>query len=307
MGWPTASSRRSSPSTWASRRRASSSTTATTTDPARWRWSVATPASPGSSSSTPWSPACPRPAWTSSACGCCPTPGVAYFTDLLGADVGVVISASHNPMPDNGIKFLAHGGVKLDDALRARDRGACWTPTGTVRRAARSAGSPRTTTRIDQYAAYLVGTIDHRLDGLRIVLDCANGAASEVGPQALREAGAEVVAICAEPDGLNINDGLRLDPSRGPAEGGRGARSRRRLRPRRRRRPLPRGRPRRPGGRRRPDPGHPRAGDARRRCAAPRHRRGHRDEQPRLRPGHARGGHRACCRPRWATATCWRR
>ena len=135
-----------------------------------------------------------------------PTPGVAYFTDLLGADVGVVISASHNPMPDNGIKFLAHGGVKLDDALEReieRVLDTDWDrPTGgDVGRV-----TPHNDT-VDQYSAYLVGTISHRLDGLKIVLDCAHGAASVVGPQALRDAGAEVIAICAEPDGLNINEG----------------------------------------------------------------------------------------------------
>jgi phosphoglucosamine mutase len=135
-----------------------------------------------------------------------PTPGVAYFTDHLGADVGVVISASHNPMPDNGIKFLAHGGVKLDDALEREIEAVLDTdwhrPTGGgVGRVTPHSGT------VEQYVAHLVGTIKRRLDGLKVVLDCANGAASEVGPMALREAGAEVVAICAEPDGLNINEG----------------------------------------------------------------------------------------------------
>jgi phosphoglucosamine mutase len=135
-----------------------------------------------------------------------PTPGVAYFTDLLGADVGVVISASHNAMPDNGIKFLAHGGVKLDDALEREIEAVLDTdwdrPTGgAVGRVTPHHGT------VEQYAAYLVGTVEHPLDGLKVVLDCANGAASEVGPKVLRDAGAEVVAICAEPDGLNINDG----------------------------------------------------------------------------------------------------
>ncbi len=135
-----------------------------------------------------------------------PTPGVAYFTDALGADVGVVISASHNPMPDNGIKFLARGGVKLDDALEREieehleqqwDR-----PLG--------ADIGRVTPygpSVEEYAAHLVATLDKPLVGLRVVLDCSNGAASEVGPRALAGAGAEVIAIGAEPDGLNINDG----------------------------------------------------------------------------------------------------
>ncbi|CAN5506534.1 phosphoglucosamine mutase [soil metagenome] len=135
-----------------------------------------------------------------------PTPGVAYFTDALGADVGVVISASHNAMPDNGIKFLARGGVKLDDALEAEIEaclGEDWPrPTGAdVGRV-----TPHDDT-VEQYADYLVRTLDRPLAGLKVVLDCANGAASEVGPAALRLAGAEVIAIGAEPDGLNSNDG----------------------------------------------------------------------------------------------------
>jgi phosphoglucosamine mutase len=135
-----------------------------------------------------------------------PTPGVAYLTDALDADLGVVISASHNPMPDNGIKFLARGGVKLDDALEreiedhlAED----WDrPTGGEIGRVTPYGAT-----VAEYAAHLVGTLDLPLSGLRVVLDCANGAASVVGPDALRAAGAEVVAINDEPDGLNINDG----------------------------------------------------------------------------------------------------
>ena len=135
-----------------------------------------------------------------------PTPGVAWLTGALGADLGVMLSASHNPMPDNGIKFLARGGVKLDDAIEAaieqRLREPWDRPTGGT--VGRVTVHP---TAVPEYAAHLVGTICHRLDGLKVVLDCAHGAASVVGPQALRDAGADVVAICAEPDGLNINDG----------------------------------------------------------------------------------------------------
>ncbi|NYJ02667.1 phosphoglucosamine mutase [Nocardioides thalensis] len=135
-----------------------------------------------------------------------PTPGVAYFTDALGADVGVVISASHNPMPDNGIKFLARGGVKLDDALEREIEehvGQEWDrPTGgSVGRV-----TPYGPTS-EEYAAHLVSTIEKPLHGLKVVLDCAHGAASEVGPKALADAGATVIAIGADPDGLNINDG----------------------------------------------------------------------------------------------------
>ncbi len=135
-----------------------------------------------------------------------PTPGVAYLTGALAADLGVVLSASHNPMPDNGIKFLARGGVKLDDtveqAIEQRLREPWDRPTGS------GVGRVREyPAAVAEYADHLVGSRGHDLDGLRVVLDCANGAASAVGPRALRAAGADVVAINAEPDGLNINDG----------------------------------------------------------------------------------------------------
>jgi phosphoglucosamine mutase len=135
-----------------------------------------------------------------------PTPAVAHLTGSLGADLGVMLSASHNAMPDNGIKFLARGGVKLDDAIEVaieeRLREPWERPTGG------DVGRVRVhATAIEEYAAHLVETVDHPLAGLKVVLDCAHGAASVAGPKALRDAGAEVVAICAEPDGLNINDG----------------------------------------------------------------------------------------------------
>jgi phosphoglucosamine mutase len=135
-----------------------------------------------------------------------PTPGVAWLTAELGADLGVMLSASHNAMPDNGIKFLARGGVKLDDAIEKaiekRLREPWDRPTGADVGRVLSHD-----TAVAQYAAHLVGTIEHPLVGLKVVLDCAHGAASVVGPRALRDAGAEVVAICAEPDGTNINEG----------------------------------------------------------------------------------------------------
>ena len=145
-----------------------------------------------------------------------PTPGVAYMTQALGADLGVVISASHNPMPDNGIKFLARGGLKLDDAVEKvieqhldeewdRPLGG---EIGTVTPYA---------TPVEEYVDHLVGTLSKPLTGLKVVLDCAHGAAYAAGPRALRDAGAEVIAIGAEPDGLNINDGYgstHLEPLR---------------------------------------------------------------------------------------------
>ena len=135
-----------------------------------------------------------------------PTPGVAYMTEALGADLGVVISASHNPMPDNGIKFLARGGHKLDDAVEKvieRHLDEDWERPvgGDVGRVTPYA------TPVEEYVDHLVSTINRPLTGLKVVLDCAHGAAYEAGPLALARAGAEVVAIGTEPDGLNINDG----------------------------------------------------------------------------------------------------
>jgi phosphoglucosamine mutase len=137
--------------------------------------------------------------------GVLPTPAVAYLTDTLGADLGVMLSASHNPMPDNGIKFLARGGHKLDDAIEQaiedRLREQWQRPTG--------GGVGRVNTHptaVEEYTAHLVRTIDHPLAGLRVVIDCAEGAASDAGPRALADAGADVTAIHAQPDGENINE-----------------------------------------------------------------------------------------------------
>ncbi|MDO7868714.1 phosphoglucosamine mutase [Nocardioides jiangxiensis] len=138
--------------------------------------------------------------------GVVPTPGVAYLTGHLGADFGVMLSASHNAMPDNGIKFLARGGVKLDDAIEEaieeRLHEEWERPTGAaVGRVSTYAEA------IDDYVDHLLRTTTRPLAGLRVVLDCAEGAASEAGPRALEAAGAQVTAIHAQPDGLNINDG----------------------------------------------------------------------------------------------------
>jgi phosphoglucosamine mutase len=142
--------------------------------------------------------------------GVLPTPGVACLTKALGADLGVVLSASHNPMPDNGIKFFARGGLKLDDPVEAAIEQ--FIEQGLVEEFARPTGADvgRVTvypTAVEEYAAHLVRSIDHPLAGLTVVLDCAEGAAYDVGPRALEDAGAKVVAIHASPDGLNINDG----------------------------------------------------------------------------------------------------
>ncbi|MFD0886872.1 phosphoglucosamine mutase, partial [Streptosporangium algeriense] len=138
--------------------------------------------------------------------GVLPTPAVAYLTTALGADMGVMISASHNPAPDNGIKFLTRGGYKLPDAVEneIEERlGAKWDrPVGAdVGRVREAYGEA------DRYVSHLLSTVSGRLDGLNIVLDCAHGAAHVVAPEALRRAGATVETIGTRPDGLNINAG----------------------------------------------------------------------------------------------------
>jgi phosphoglucosamine mutase len=137
--------------------------------------------------------------------GVLPTPGVAFLTEALGADLGVMLSASHNPMPDNGIKFFSRGGLKLDDAIEDAIEDRLREPwdrpvgrdVGRVRSDPKSAGL---------YADHLISTLSNDLVGLTIVVDCANGAASALAPDVYRRAGARVVAIHAAPDGLNINE-----------------------------------------------------------------------------------------------------
>ena len=138
--------------------------------------------------------------------GVLPTPAAAFLVADLGADFGVVISASHNAAPDNGIKFLARGGQKLDDAvedaIEAEMARPSLRPTGSeVGRIHRFADAE------DRYVVHLLQTLPNRIEGLKVVLDCAHGAASGCSPQVFADAGAEVVVIGAEPDGININDG----------------------------------------------------------------------------------------------------
>ena len=139
--------------------------------------------------------------------GVLPTPGVAYLTGSTGADFGVMLSASHNPMPDNGIKFFARGGTKLDDALEDAIEarlGARWArPVGA------GVGRVRDDPTLGEaYVAHLVGSLDHpvSLDKITVVVDCANGAASYTAPAAFESQGATVIRIHAEPDGTNINE-----------------------------------------------------------------------------------------------------
>jgi phosphoglucosamine mutase len=167
--------------------------------------------------------------------GIIPTPGVAYLTDALNADFGVVLSASHNPAADNGIKFFGRGGVKLldevEDEIEARLRAA---GSGSGSGSAKTSPATDHPDRLDRpdhavlgfgrvtdayyahetYLDHLLATLPTAaggqppLHGLRVVVDCAHGAAYSIGPRALRRAGAEVIAIGAAPDGLNINAGV---------------------------------------------------------------------------------------------------
>ncbi len=138
--------------------------------------------------------------------GVLPTPAVAYLTGAYDADFGVMISASHNPMPDNGIKIFGPGGRKLDDGTEDRIE-ALVTPEAGSRPV--GAGIGRVVDAedaADRYLRHLSKASTLRLDGLTVVVDCAHGAASSVAPRAYRAAGARVIAINADPNGLNIND-----------------------------------------------------------------------------------------------------
>ena len=137
--------------------------------------------------------------------GVLPTPAIAHLVAQSRADLGVMISASHNPMPDNGIKLFARGGGKLDDVIEARIEarmGEDWKrPTG--RGVGRALNDD---TASERYLTHLLASVETPLKGLKIVVDCANGASSVVAPEAYRRAGAEVIAIFNQPDGWNIND-----------------------------------------------------------------------------------------------------
>ncbi|GAA1743790.1 phosphoglucosamine mutase [Microbacterium paludicola] len=139
--------------------------------------------------------------------GVIPTPGLAFLVADRDADFGVMVSASHNPAPDNGIKIFARGGVKLPDEVERRIEAALEGPKlqptgGSVGRIRRFADAE------DRYVVHLLQSLPHRLDGLHVVLDCAHGAAAGVSPETFRDAGARVTVIGADPDGININDGV---------------------------------------------------------------------------------------------------
>ena len=138
-----------------------------------------------------------------------PTPAIAFLTAEYGADLGVMLSASHNPMPDNGIKLFARGGHKLPDDIEAEIEAALAAgppgsrPTGAAIGRVLAADDAASATAITCWRPSRLG-----LDGLHVVVDCANGSASVVAPEVYRRAGATVTVIAAEPDGLNINDGV---------------------------------------------------------------------------------------------------
>lgn len=141
--------------------------------------------------------------------GVLPTPAIAYLTSNNKFDAGVVISASHNPFGDNGIKFFAHDGHKLPDAVEDEvaalaladgeiSARPCGADVGCIRRAEDDL--------LTSYAEHVFQSVGTSLSGLKVVLDCANGAAYEVAPTVLRRLGAEVTVLFNEPDGININN-----------------------------------------------------------------------------------------------------
>jgi phosphoglucosamine mutase len=136
--------------------------------------------------------------------GVVPTPAIAFLTIDIGASSGVVISASHNPAEDNGIKFFASNGMKFPDELEDEIEGVLASVTEPASEAGRISALGDGTER---YLQHLLSAVDTRLDGVHVVVDCANGAASSVAPELLARLGAEVTSIHADPDGKNINDG----------------------------------------------------------------------------------------------------
>ena len=140
-----------------------------------------------------------------------PTPGIAYLTRSMRADAGVVISASHNPFQDNGIKFFSRDGFKLDDELESRIEELVFDDTALTGARATN-GDIGKADRIDdalgRYIVFLKNCVPRHInfESMRIAIDCANGAGYKVGPDVLEELGAEVVPIAVEPNGININD-----------------------------------------------------------------------------------------------------
>ncbi|MCH6483795.1 phosphoglucosamine mutase [Pseudoxanthomonas sp. LH2527] len=138
-----------------------------------------------------------------------PTPAVAFLTRTLGADAGIVISASHNPHYDNGIKFFSAEGEKLDDATEAAIEAALDAPFFTAE-SEKLGKAIRTRDAVGRYMEFCKASVPRRFDlkGLKLVLDCAHGATYHIAPLLFRELGAEVITIGVEPNGININDGV---------------------------------------------------------------------------------------------------
>jgi len=135
-----------------------------------------------------------------------PTPGLAYLTRTQGFAAGAVISASHNPAPDNGIKFFDQRGLKLDDALEQRIESLMTGDDGLPRPTEGGIGLVGDARGLAKgYEDFLAGLASD-LTGMRVVLDCANGATYRVAPSTFARAGADVIVLCDQPDGLNIND-----------------------------------------------------------------------------------------------------
>ncbi|MGE5136205.1 MAG: phosphoglucosamine mutase [Gemmatimonadota bacterium] len=146
--------------------------------------------------------------------GVIPTPAVAFLTADLGAEFGIVLSASHNPAPDNGIKFFGRGGFKLPDAVEDEIESRLAGPAKAGPPASGFGRVHEDGAERERYLAHLITSIGGAelagrlpLAGLRVVVDCAHGAATDVAPAALRRAGADVIAVGVDPDGLNINEG----------------------------------------------------------------------------------------------------
>jgi len=152
--------------------------------------------------------------------GVIPTPAVAYLTDALDVDFGVMLSASHNPAPDNGIKFFARGGRKLPDEAEDEIERRLAAASSTTGSSTAAGGLPElgfgrvtdASAERERYLDHLLSTLPGTggaapLAGMRVVVDCAHGAAYEIAPRMLRRAGAEVICIGTEPTGDNINSG----------------------------------------------------------------------------------------------------
>ena len=239
--------------------------------------------------------------------GVLPTPGASLLLRRYGFDLAAVVSASHNPYEDNGIKFFGPGGTKLDDAHEASieqavHAGTPAAPGGSLGRVRELHGAGG-----DYLRELELRFKDLDLSGLKVLLDCANGATFRVAPEIFRRLGAHVEAVAAEPDGRNINEGCGSTHVEALAATVRDGRPRHRLRVRRRRRPRAGGGPAGPGGRRRRADGPRGAAPARSGTPARRRRRRDGDDELRLPQPRWRAPGSRLRPPPSATGTCSRR